>query len=228
MRIYFIRHGQSDNNALFSETNSRMGRHFDPELTTLGKQQAEVLANFLYDNLDEYHFDVLYCSLMQRAIQTALPIARNLGLPLTGLLDAHESGGVYLEDELTEKPVGVPGFTPLELQTKYPGLILPEGLDEQGWWNRPFETMEQRVERARRLSEYITRKHADHNHVIALVSHQGFFNHFFFGLLGQVRPPRFWFTLNNVSITCIDITEEDVNAVYINRLDHLRPELITW
>lgn len=228
MRIYFIRHGQSSNNALFSVTQSRVGRHFDPELTTVGKQQAEVLANFLLDNRDDYPIDVLYCSLMQRAVQTAYPISRNLHLPLNGLLDSHESGGIYLDDEQTNQPVGMPGFTPQELQEKYPDLILPQDLNEEGWWNRPFETMEQRVERARRLVDFLLQKHADRNHVVALVSHQGFFNHFFFGLLGQVRPPHFWFTLNNVSITCIDITEEDVNAVYINRLGHLRPELITW
>jgi 2,3-bisphosphoglycerate-dependent phosphoglycerate mutase len=228
MRIYFIRHGQSANNALFLETQSRVGRHFDPELTTVGRQQAEVLGNFLLDNQDDYHIDVLYCSLMQRAVQTALPIARNLSLPLNGLMDMHESGGIYLDDEETNQPVGLPGFTPLELKSKYPELILPDDLDDQGWWNRPFETMEQRVIRARRLINFLTGKHADRNHVIALVSHQGFFNHFFFGLLGQVRPSHFWFTLNNVSITCIDITGEDVNAVYINRLGHLRPELVTW
>lgn len=228
MRIYFIRHAQSTNNALLSATQSRFGRSSDPELTTVGRQQAEVLANFLHDNRDDYPIDILYCSLMQRAIQTATPISRNLNLPLNGLMDTHESGGIYLEDEKTNQPIGQPGFTPGELKAKYLDLILPDDLDEQGWWNRPFETTEQRVVRARRLIQALTAKHADRNHVIALVSHQGFFNHFFFGLLGQVRPPHFWFTLNNVSITCVDVTGEDVNAVYINRLGHLRPELVTW
>jgi 2,3-bisphosphoglycerate-dependent phosphoglycerate mutase len=216
MRIYYIRHAQSSNNALQQETNSRIGRHFDPELTTIGRQQAEVLANFLLDNQDDFHIDVIYSSLMQRAIQTALPLSRNLKLPLNGFLDIHESGGVYLDDEETNQPVGIPGFTPAELQSKYPELILP------------FETVSERVERARRLISDLTSKHGDRNQVIALISHQGFFNHFFFGLLHQERPPHFWFTLNNVSITCLDITGEDVNAVYINRLSHLRDELVTW
>jgi len=228
MRIYYIRHAQSHNNALFVETQSRVGRHADPELTTTGRQQAEVLGNFLLDNRDDYHIDVLYCSLMQRAIQTAMPIARNLNISLLGLLDTHESGGVYQDDELTNEPVGLPGFTPDELKTKYPELSLPEDLDDRGWWNRPFETVQERVDRANRLIEALKDRHHDRNHVIALISHQGFFNHFFFGLLGLTRPPNYWFTLNNVSISCMDIIGDDVNAVYVNRLDHLRPELITW
>jgi len=228
MRIYYIRHAQSSNNALQWETDSRIGRHFDPELTTIGRQQAEVLANFLLDNKDDFHIDVIYSSLMQRAVQTALPLSRNLNLPLNGFLDMHESGGVYLDDEETNQPVGLPGYTPAELQAKYPELILPENLNETGWWNRPFETVSERVERARRLISDLTSKHGDRNQVIALISHQGFFNHFFFGLLHQERPPHFWFTLNNVSITCLDITGEDVNAVFINRLSHLRDELVTW
>ena len=228
MRIYYIRHAQSSNNALFLETKSRIGRHADPELTTIGRQQAEVLANFLHDNKGDYHIDVVYSSLMQRAIQTALPLSRNLNLPLNGFLDMHESGGIYQDDEETNQPIGLPGFTPSELQSKYPELILPDNLDEAGWWNRPFETVRERVERASRLISELTAKHGGRNHVIALISHQGFFNHFFFGLLDHERPPHFWFTLNNVSITCLDITGEDVNAVYINRLSHLREELVTW
>lgn len=228
MRIYYIRHAQSHNNALFLQTQSRVGRHADPELTATGKRQAKVLANFLLDNKDDYHIDFLYSSLMQRAIQTALPIMKNLQIPLIGLLDTHESGGVYQDDEQTHQPVGLPGFTPNELKLKYPDLTLPEDLNDQGWWNRPFETVQERVDRANRLIEYLKEMHHDRNHVIALISHQGFFNHFFFGLLGMNRPSNFWFTLNNVSITCLDITGDDVNSVYINRLDHLRPELVTW
>lgn len=228
MRIYYIRHAQSFNNALQTETNSRIGRVADPELTTIGRQQAEVLANYLYDHGDDLHVDELYCSLMQRAIQTALPVARNLGLTPHGLYDSHESGGIYLDDEQTNQPVGMPGITPEELHAKYPEMELPDDLNEDGWWSRPFETVEQRIRRAHRLVDDLRAKHGNHNHVIALISHQGFFNHFFFALLGQARQPNFWFTLNNVSITCLDVTGESVNAVFINRLDHLRRELWTW
>ncbi len=228
MRIYYIRHAQSSNNALFLETQSRHGRRADPTITTVGRQQSEVLAGFLHDNKEDFHIDVIYTSLMQRAIQTALPIAYNLGLTLNSLIDTHESGGVYLDDVITQEPVGMPGLTRMELAEKYPQLILPDNMNEQGWWNRHYETLDERIKRANRLVSDIIENHGDRNHVVALISHQGFFNHFFFSLLGLIRPTHFWFTLNNASITCLDVTGENVNAVYINRLDHLRQELITW
>jgi len=228
MRIYYIRHGQSMNNALQADTNSREGRVVDPDLTTIGHQQAEVLAGYLYESREFLHIDVLYCSLMQRAIQTSLPLAHVLGLTPHGLCDSHESGGLYLDDLETNEPVGQKGITPEELHAKYPELALPDDLDEDGWWNRPFETHEQRYHRAVRLINELRTRHADHHHVLALISHQGFFSHFFYALLGQSLPPNFWFTLNNASISCIDITGESINPVFINRMMHMPRELWTW
>ena len=47
MQFYFIRHGQSENNALWERTGSSEGRSEDPELTALGHRQAKRLAQFL-------------------------------------------------------------------------------------------------------------------------------------------------------------------------------------
>ena len=47
MRFYFIRHGQSENNALWDQTGSNSGRNYDPELTAIGREQAERLARFI-------------------------------------------------------------------------------------------------------------------------------------------------------------------------------------
>jgi 2,3-bisphosphoglycerate-dependent phosphoglycerate mutase len=228
MRIYFIRHAQSMNNALQQQTNSRFGRLADPDLTTIGRQQAEVLSAFLSTSGDFLPVDVLYCSLMQRAIQTALPVAASLGLAPHGLYDSHESGGLYLDDVATSEPVGQPGTPPEELRRRYPALILPEDLNADGWWSRPYETVAERVERARRLVAYLREVHGSRNQSLALISHQGFFTHFFFALLGMERPAGFWFTLNNISLTCLDVTGDRVNMVFMNRMDHVRPELWTW
>ena len=47
MQLYFIRHGQSFNNALWSTTGCSANRIEDPELTGTGEQQAELVAEFL-------------------------------------------------------------------------------------------------------------------------------------------------------------------------------------
>lgn len=44
MELYIIRHGQSTNNLNFALTNSYRNRVEDPELTELGRLQAEALA----------------------------------------------------------------------------------------------------------------------------------------------------------------------------------------
>jgi 2,3-bisphosphoglycerate-dependent phosphoglycerate mutase len=50
MQLYFIRHAQSANNALWAGTGSDEGRSHDPELTDTGKKQAGYLAKFFKEN----------------------------------------------------------------------------------------------------------------------------------------------------------------------------------
>ncbi|NJK45922.1 MAG: histidine phosphatase family protein [Pleurocapsa sp. SU_196_0] len=47
MRLYFIRHAQSSNNALWDSTGSENGRSDDPELSDVGVMQARALGDFL-------------------------------------------------------------------------------------------------------------------------------------------------------------------------------------
>ena len=121
MLLYFIRHGQSANNALFDATGFEVGRVQDPELTPAGLQQAALLALAVSRNqpffrpqvLETNGFGIthLYTSLMVRAVLTALPVSEALGLPLTGWTDFHEGGGIYLDDPLSGPRVRYPGAT---------------------------------------------------------------------------------------------------------------------
>jgi len=47
MQLYFIRHAQSINNALWQENGHNNGRKADPLITEIGKQQAERVGAFL-------------------------------------------------------------------------------------------------------------------------------------------------------------------------------------
>ncbi len=78
MDLYFIRHGQSANNDLFTKTGGRIGRQADPELTELGKIQANLLAEYIHSRREQFGITHLYSSLMTRAIQTSIPIAEGL------------------------------------------------------------------------------------------------------------------------------------------------------
>ena len=99
VRVLFIRHGQSANNVL-AETHGHdyaaymAGRVYEPPLSEIGQRQAKLLAEKMAARTatpippslrlgwvtTEYPVARLYVSPMLRAMQTALPISRALGL----------------------------------------------------------------------------------------------------------------------------------------------------
>ncbi len=75
--MILLRHGQSEFNALFTETRRDPGIH-DPKLTPLGHEQAEAAAAALrHEGITR-----ILASPYTRALQTAAPIARALGVPI--------------------------------------------------------------------------------------------------------------------------------------------------
>ena len=183
MHFYFIRHAQSTNNALYAAGQGDQARTHDPALTPLGRQQAECLADYLArsnrnvvtdrsDSQNRAGFGLthLYCSLMVRAVATGAAVAERLGLPLRAWLDWHEEGGLYLDgDDGQRLPQAGPGRA--DFARDYPGLLLPEGLDDAGWWNKPFEEPEDRPLRARRALAELVQRHGSTDDRVA-VYHQ--------------------------------------------------------
>lgn len=132
-----IRHGQSQNNALFSAgprsaTGSDRGRVEDPELTALGRRQARRLADCLADGAgpDKQNPGAgspshLYTSLMVRSVATAATVAQATGLTPVACTDLHEVGGVYLQDDNTDELKGRPGKPRSYFAEHFPELVLP-------------------------------------------------------------------------------------------------------
>ena len=226
MRFYFIRHAQSQNNLLWDQTGTNKGRSQDAELTPLGQQQAESLARFLQERVDEFGVTHLYTSLMLRAVMTGATMADALGLSPVAWEDLHETGGIYVEDEQTGQAIGQPGKHRAYFQECYPRLILPDSLNEAGWWNRPFEEREQRLARAQRFLRDLLERHGQTDDRVAVVSHGAFYNYFLSALLDWPRKDGCWFMLNNAAITRIDF-EDRVTLVYLNRFEHLPREWVT-
>jgi broad specificity phosphatase PhoE len=75
--MILLRHGQSEFNLHFTATKRDPGIE-DPALTPLGRAQADRAAQALYD----HQFRQIFASPYKRALQTAAPIARKLGLPV--------------------------------------------------------------------------------------------------------------------------------------------------
>jgi 2,3-bisphosphoglycerate-dependent phosphoglycerate mutase len=257
MQLYFIRHAESANNRLYLDTGTSQGRSEDPELTPLGRQQAQHLAQrlanpalYLQSSLSRRFYPAdqvptlthLYCSLMVRAVETAQTAAQTLGLPVQAWPDLHETGGIYLDMPNgsldTTMRMGQPGKPRSYFTQHYPGLQLPAEVSEQGWWNRPFEEEDARVERANRVLGDLLVRHAapcpdGTEERVAVVSHGGFYNYFIRVVLGL--PPRqrindlsdTWFELNNTAITRLDYHNGSWLVAYLNRVDDLPLEMIT-
>ena len=240
MKLFLIRHGESENNALWANTQSNVNRVSDPQLTEIGKKQVEAAASFMEriltsDAADK--FDVsykyegeeihIYCSLMERAIQSGLIISNKLSLSLSAHLDIHENGGLYLEDPLTTERTGEPGMTLKDLEAKYPGLILPEGVNPLGWWNRPFEERETRRIRAKRVLNNLKNQYGNTNAIIIFISHGGFYNYLLRSIFELKDDTEIWFDLFNAAITLLEFSEDFVKLVYCNRYDFIPREMVT-
>ncbi len=239
MEFYFIRHGQSENNRLWATSGSYEGRHEDPPLTDVGREQARRLAEFLRQpglahsgELPDIHnvsgFDLthLYCSLMIRAVETGMAVSEALGLPLVAWEDAHEVGGIHQVDLSSGERQGLPGRNRAYFEEHFPDLVLPDSLAEGGWWDRPCESREQALGRARRFVRDLLTRHGEDDRV-AVISHGDFYNCVLSAIFDLPTDDKAWFSLNNVGLTRINFEGDSVWLAYANRVDFLPPELIT-
>jgi 2,3-bisphosphoglycerate-dependent phosphoglycerate mutase len=238
MILYFIRHAQSINNALWG-TSERPEYVLDPPLTEVGHQQAAHLARFLKEgsangeairegNPPGFGITHLYCSLMTRAIQTGQAVAGELGLPLVAWTDLHEYGGVRLYDPDTEIYNPFPGNPREHFDENHPNLVLPPDLKPgQGWWSRPSETREECVARSQRLLAELLEKHGGTEHVVVLISHGAFFKFFTAAVLGMATTEGYRFEPYNTGITRFVFKEDRTTTNYMNRITHLPLELVT-
>jgi broad specificity phosphatase PhoE len=128
MRVLVVRHGESTWNA-----EHRWAGQANPPLSETGRQSALELAARLRDA----RFDAVACSDLRRAEETALLVAKALGISPPRLVP-----------ELRERDAGSwTGRTSDELQASYPGLLerWRDGhvVDPPGC--EPWETFQQRV-----------------------------------------------------------------------------------
>jgi len=248
MQLYYIRHGQSINNANWEAEG--FTESSDAPLTDIGKEQAQITAEFIEKNQpivehegwnanNRHGFGIthIYSSLMERATHTASLTARRLSqIPFVAWIDIHENGGIYgREGDFKDK--GLPGKPRSHFEVHFPELSLPETLDETGWWKeRPIETEDEAHLRAERVWTELLARHGDKKGQeearVAFVSHGTFFVHLMSVILNlpfrsASHGLSSWFLLNNCSISRIDVHGEDVVVCYTNRTDHLPTHLIT-
>ena len=252
MELYIIRHAQSTNNA--SDISQRV---MDAPLTDLGHQQAEIVARHLasadfpevnlarlpQQDVDEhattaqsqrvnYGLTRLYCSAMHRALQTARPIARALGLKPEVWVDLHEHGGIYMEEEGVY--VGYPGMTRDEILAQFDDYHLPETISEAGWWDRArgMEDEADMLARTVRVAEELRRWATEpdgRDERIGLVTHGTFASWLVKALFNQLPGENLRYNHYNTAITRIDLRPDGIISLrYLNRVAHLPLDMISY
>lgn len=247
MKLYLVRHAQSANNLRWNGSDHVEGRSPDPEITDIGHQQAELLAKHLAHPQAEprqhpfssvrhtgYGLTHLYCSLMTRSILTAQYIANECEIEQRAMPDIFEKNGVYEYDTHGEM-IGLPGPGLSYFTERFPLLNLPETVDEMGWWNRPAENHDEFIDRVRMVVTEIKHQQLDADTNIAMVAHSDFIDQFVNELMGVTRHDHNYasdwvanWAFHNTSISRFDFIDGAHNVVYLNRIDHLPPELVTW
>ncbi|MEA4813263.1 MAG: histidine phosphatase family protein [Anaerolineaceae bacterium] len=256
MQLYFIRHGQSTNNALLddNEDQGSPSRSEDPDLTLNGVKQAQLTAEALahsnpqhqichspygdtdFQNRRGFDLTHLYCGLMIRAVHTGSIIAERLSLPLMACKDMHECGGIYLDKEIDGKKTVeiLHGKGKTWFAKHYPSLQFHQPIAEAGWWPGGKEAPALQMERAFRVIQFLKDRHMGTNDRVGLITHGSFFILLFRALFkldlqilrGADTP--YHLVYNNCAITRFDFDETRIfKLIYLNRTCHLPDELIT-
>ena len=229
MELYLIRHGQSFNNTL----STAEGRMSDPPLSEVGERQAKLVAEYLHSSAAKCHYgresfeegfglDRLYCSAHLRCLNTATEIGERTGLTPEIWIDVHEEMGIWLEGERA-----LPGLTPAQIRERFPKVKVPGDMGADGWWNRPVESEEEWVARAGRVAHQLRTEMAHLDERIAVVTHGGFTKDLLSALVNGGPMDGDSFSTQNTSIARIDFDLQGFQIRYLNRVEHLPPELVT-
>jgi 2,3-bisphosphoglycerate-dependent phosphoglycerate mutase/probable phosphoglycerate mutase len=108
---------------------------------------------------------------------------------------------------------------------EFPDYILPPGITEEGWWNQDHEDMAGCAARAVRVAAAL-RKRSESEERITIVTHAGLNSMLVKALHNCLPGQGLWYHLHNAAISRVDFGET-IQVRYLNRVDHLPPEMIT-
>ncbi|MEK3685983.1 histidine phosphatase family protein [Paenibacillus sp. FSL R10-2736] len=157
MAIYLVRHGKDDEG--FRGGWSQRG------LITQGYRQSEKLGRYLQDNQSSFNIKRIVSSDLQRALDTAGELARELGLPLERSMDWREmNNGVIagMPNEIVNERFPGLYFSGLRMDERYPG------------GESPLEFFTRIKEAFGRLCEDQANRHPEGN--LMIVTHGGVIN----------------------------------------------------
>jgi broad specificity phosphatase PhoE len=205
LRLFFLRHGQT----ALSRANMFCGRRLDPALTPEGAAMAEAFGQAYRD----VEWRGIYSSPLSRAVATATPLARAIGLP------------ICQRDELAELDYGRwDGMTTDEVAAQF-------HIEHERWtadpaWNPPTggETAVQLAQRMTRAVEEIDATYDDGN--VLVVSHKASIRVALCALLGvDVGRFRYRFGCPVGSVSIVEFGDHGPLAEAVADRSHLDARL---
>jgi broad specificity phosphatase PhoE len=213
MPVLLIRHAQSVNNSLPEEQRSD-----DPGLTEVGHEQSRRLAA----RLQRWQPERLLTSAFRRTLETTAAVATATGLRPEVVVDLHEQGGCQAgaSPEVYE---GRPGLTGDEIVSQFGDWVVPDSIDEEGWWKcRRWERPLEAEERARRVAADMVGQFGDLQMKVAVITHGMFKPILVSALLGRPFIGNEWLgDLNNTSVTQLSLSAAGVTLESYNDTSHL-------
>lgn len=198
MDILLIRHGQSEADIL----NVHEGRA-DFSLTELGRKQAKLMAQRVKN---EFPPEFIWCSTLQRAQQTAVILANEIGCPLQNHPDLMEFNNGVL--------AGLPFEEAKEKYPEPPGGRKPHVRIEGGESDIEFRA------RAESIFSYIL-SNSDYKR-IAIVAHGGMISKLLQSFLKLPISNDYGFYTGDTGIHLITITSQRRVIKFLNSTEHIR------
>jgi alpha-ribazole phosphatase len=201
--LYLVRHGETESNRERKYTGWT-----ESPLSEQGILQAERAAQYLADK----NIDALYCSDLDRALQTARIIGSASGLQ------------PRVTSKLREIHFGRwEGMTFNEIQASWGDRI-------NHWLDDPFrrsapegETLEKVCRRMQTFLDTVSRSYPDGNRVVA-VSHGGSIRALLSHVMG-LDPKKFWdLKIDNASVSLVKFDGFQHKLIYYNKTAHLTPD----
>jgi broad specificity phosphatase PhoE len=207
MKLYLIRHGQQENDLAYNPRKRRP----DPELSSLGREQADLLGR----RLSNHHISAIYTSDLTRAVQTAEIVNHYLCLTLEqesglreidmGLVSIQGWGQIAIEH---------PDFCQ-EFNRHSFDIAYPEGESGMDVQQRALPVLKDIV------------KHHSQESNLAIVCHGGVIMVLLTAILGISQEQRFRFQIDHCSISIVEYDSEcqSFRILSVNDTLHLEENL---
>ena len=205
MILHAIRHGQSLTNAgLDSSLNSDLSPH--------GVRQVERLA----ERFRGRPIRAIYASPLNRCLQTALPIAQALGLPIRVRRELFEYHGL--------SPGSVADLVlhrPSDFAYRPDGIRLDPDIPAFEDWPRVDETRQDMIDRTRCLTQYLMDRWPAPNDVVLVISHGSPIARLIDAWLTDQSGPSFRFVIENATVNTVRYADGVRSLISLNEASHL-------